>query len=285
MTTKSIETLIPDIHEVLMKGVPEITDEEIGKFSHAFGEMIRSRLTTRTEEKKPDLYISNIGSPCTRKLWFEINEPDTREALTPDTKFKFLYGDVIELLTLFLAELAGHKVEGQQDAQDLYGVRGRRDVVLDGVVVDVKSASSFSYKKFKDHTLEQDDAFGYIPQLQGYLEVAQNDPIVLEKDRAAFLAIDKTLGHICLDFHDRKDWDWKGIVEYKREVVSASEPPERSFDPVPDGKSGNMKLGTFCSYCSVKDACYGGTVREFLYSTGPRYLTTVVKTPDVYEVP
>lgn len=59
--------------------------------------------------------------------------------------------------------------------------------------------------------------------------------------------------------------------------------PERAFQPEPDGKSGNMKLGLQCSYCNMKHACYPN-LRTFIYSNGPRYLTTVVKTPDVPEV-
>jgi hypothetical protein len=43
-----------------------------------------------------------------------------------------------------------------------------------------------------------------------------------------------------------------------------------------------MKLGTGCSYCAFKKHCWPG-LRGFAYSGGPRYLTNVVKTPDVPE--
>ena len=58
--------------------------------------------------------------------------------------------------------------------------------------------------------------------------------------------------------------------------------PERCYPDIPDGKSGNMKLSVPCSYCSFKEHCWP-ELRTFIYSNGPRYLTKVVRTPDVYE--
>ena len=44
------------------------------------------------------------------------------------------------------------------------------DCTIDGEVVDIKTASGFAFKKFKDGTLAEQDAFGYLPQLAGYEE-------------------------------------------------------------------------------------------------------------------
>jgi hypothetical protein len=196
---------------------------------------------------------------------------------------KFLYGDVIEELLIFLAELAGHRVEGLQDEMELEGVIGHRDVVIDGVNVDVKSASSYSFLKFRDGKLVDDDPFGYIGQIQSYLEASQDDPIVTDKDRCAFLVMDKTLGHICLDIHKKVPFDVREITKNKIKIMESNLLPERSFQPEEDGKSGNMKLGMFCSYCDMKHVCHDG-IRTFIYSNGPRYLTTVKRVPDVPEV-
>jgi len=279
--TKSIETLIEDVQKVLLVGPEEISDQDLEDFGKGVAALIKSKLQVKQEKY---LRFSNMGSPCERKLWYQINRPDEQEELTADTKLKFLFGDLTELLLLFLAKIAGHKVEGGQTQLDLHGIKGSRDAVIDGVVVDVKSTSSFSFKKFNEHTLKEDDAFGYIPQLLGYLEASQEDDIVLDKSRAAFWAFDKSLGHMCLDFHARPNWDWKAVIEYKQKTISLPEPPERAFEPVEFGKSGNMKLGSFCSYCSAKELCYPG-LRTFIYSTGPVYLTEVESTPNVYEVP
>ena len=44
------------------------------------------------------------------------------------------------------------------------------DSKIDGEVVDVKTASSYSFKKFEQGTLNEDDPFGYVTQLTGYEE-------------------------------------------------------------------------------------------------------------------
>ena len=58
---------------------------------------------------------------------------------------------------------------------------------------------------------------------------------------------------------------------------------------IEDGKSGNRKLAIGCVYCKFKEKCWsesneGKGLRVFKYSNGNRYLTQVVKTPDVQEI-
>lgn len=266
----------------LLEGVDSIPKEAIDKFSKNMYHIASRSLLKGAEKREAYLRFSNMGTPCERRLWYDINTPEDKEGFSADTLLKFLYGHLIEAFILFLAEVSGHSVEGTQDETELFGIKGHRDAVIDGVVVDVKSASSFSYKKFSQGRLSGDDPFGYIPQLQGYLETGKSDPIVLDKGRAAFLVVDKTLGHFCLDFHEKQDWDWEKILTHKKDVISQPEPPERAFDPEPMGKGGNMKLGMYCSYCPFKEKCHPG-LRTFIYSSGPVYLTEVKKTPDVYE--
>ena len=277
---KKIETLIEDIQDVLVNGASDIPKDALAAFGESMVNLMTYRLTK--EDQVPRLRMSNIGSPCERKLWLEINQPQDREDFTPETYLKFLYGDLLEELLLFLAQVAGHKVEGRQSEQDIEGIKGHRDAVIDGVLVDVKSASNYAFKKFKEGTLDKDDPFGYRTQLQSYLFASQDDPVVTDKSRAAFFVIDKTSGHLCLNFHAKKEFDFP--TNYKQRIAAINSPtvPPRSFAPVEDGKSGNMKLDTFCSYCPVKSACYPN-LRTFLYSNGPRFLTTVVREPNAYE--
>lgn len=278
---KTIETLIEDIQNVLTGGV-EASPENIEKIQN-FGKALADNLVVRlTEKYTPRLRMSNIGKPCGRQLWYEINQSEDQEPLTPETKLKFEMGHLIEDYILLLADLAGHSVEGRQDTQELHGVQGHRDAVIDGVIVDVKTASSYGFYKFKDHKLNQDDAFGYITQLQSYLEAGQTDPVVTDKSRAAFLAIEKSSGELCLDIHQKENFDFAEGYERRKQMVTSKIPPEKAFFPVEDGKSGNMKLGVNCSYCSFKKTCFP-QLRKFLYSSGPRYLTRVERLPDVPE--
>ena len=277
--TKTLDTLVPDIYALFTE--PHEFDE--GNVEE-FGKRLAQHITNRVSEEKSGgtLRFSNIGSQCDRKLWYSVNKPEAAEELAPEVRFKFLYGDILEELVLFLAREAGHTVEGTQGTLDIAGVKGHRDAVVDGVVVDVKSASSWSFKKFEDHLTPDKDSFGYIDQLGAYLYASQDDPAVTKKDVAAFIAVDKQLGHLCVDVHPNTYKDYTKLVETKKLLVAGTEVPPRAFQDEEDGKSGNRKLPTECSYCSFKKTCWPG-VRTYLYSNGPRFLTKVVKEPNVQE--
>lgn len=195
-------------------------------------------------------------------------------------KMKFLYGDVLEDLLILLAIEAGHTVTDLQKEVSVDGVRGRIDCIIDGVLVDVKSASTRSFEKFKDGSLVDNDLFGYIGQLAGYsLGAGGLD--------GAFLAVDKTLGHITLlriGKEELEQYNVRERIAKARHTLASDIPPrEYCYTPVPEGKSGNLKLPVGCSYCSFKHSCYPD-LRTFIYSYGPVYLTEVVKEPRVPEV-
>jgi hypothetical protein len=224
-----------------------------------------------------------MGPRCPRALWCSIHTPGEAESLPPWAEFKFAYGAIIEGLAISLAKAAGHDVRGEQDRVYVDGIAGHRDCVIDGCIVDVKSASSRAFQKFKDGSLRLDDSFGYLDQLDGYMVGSLEDPIVTIKDRGYLLAIDKTLGHMVLYEHTlREDSIRQRIKDYKL-IVGRSEAPPCECGTVPDGKSGNIKLDVKASYSAFKHCCFPN-LRTFLYSDGPRYLTKVVRLPEVTEL-
>lgn len=231
------------------------------------------------------LRMSNIGTPCERKLYYSVNYPGLAEPLPPSARLQFLIGDISEEVLLSVAEQTpGHEVTGRQDTLVLHGVSGHRDAVIDGVTVDVKSTSPYQFEKFKNHTVEKDDPFGYIAQLNMYREAGRDDPLVKVKGEAAFLALNKVNGKLVLDRYKSSGVDYERLVAEKKDMLAREEPPRRAFMPEPDGKSGNMKLGVACSYCPFKEECWksangGRGLRKFAYSDGPRFLTTVVREP------
>jgi hypothetical protein len=277
---KTIETLVDDINAFIDKPT-DISDETINAFSERLASIIRQRIGSTSGDRKPALRLSNLGTPCARKLYYNINSPEQGEPLPPAAKLKFLYGDILEELLLFLAEAAGHTVEGRQDELSINGVLGHRDAVIDGHLVDVKSASSFSFKKFQNNGLREDDPFGYLTQLGSYLHASRDDVLVKEKDVASFLVIDKTLGHITLDtyaFDQGEDLETK--VDERREMLAQPTPPPRAYEDVAEGKSGNRKLGLQCSYCDFKNTCWPN-LQTYIYAKGPVFLTKVVREPKV----
>lgn len=223
--------------------------------------------------------MSNLGTKCLRKLWYTVNQPEKAEPLSWHVRLKFLYGDLIEELVLFLADVSGHRVEGRQEELVIDGIEGHRDAIIDGQLVDVKSASGYGFKKFRDGISPESDAFGYLTQLAAYKVAGGEDG----KRDGAFVAVDKSTGEIYVDYHeDLPTEDIPGIVERAKQAVSLPEPPSRHYKDEEDGKSGNRKLGTACSYCQWKSTCWPG-IRGFAYSGGPRFLTNVSREPDVPE--
>ena len=282
---KTIDTLVDDIYNLFDDNTDWTPSEEnINTFAHMLAKKIAARASQGPKEKGT-LRMSNLGTPCDRKLYYHVNDHENAEPLTPETKIKFLYGDILEELLLFLAAEAGHRVEGEQDEVTLNGIVGHRDAIIDGRLVDVKSASSLSFNKFKNNELKEKDKdpFGYITQLETYYQSSKDEPIVTDKGVASFLVIDKTLGKICLDTYAISDTDYEKVAEEKKAMVASDTIPRRGFSPVPEGKSGNMKLDTNCRYCDHKFTCWPG-LRTFIYSSGPMYLTLVNRPPKVVEV-
>lgn len=270
---KKIETLVEDIYG-LFKGDYKFDAASVRDFGTALATKLANRMSE--ERGKPTLRLSNLGKPCLRQLWYSINTPKLAEPLPPSTRIKFLFGDILEEFLLFLARAAGHKVEREQETVEVDGVEGHIDGVIDGELVDAKSASTYSFNKFKEHRLSEDDPFGYLTQLGAY-------GATVGAGRDHFLAIDKTLGNITLDSWDKKDpKEIKDRVAIVREALASDIPPPRHYSDVPFGKSGNRKLGVACSYCPFKRSCWPG-LKQYEYSSGPVDLTVVVREPRVNE--
>lgn len=267
---KNINTLIRDIYSLFDNAIV-IKKEEAVEFGKQLGEMLVSRLSERHESGT--VRLSNAGTPCKRKLWYSVNVPQLAEKLDAPTRIKFLFGDITELLVLFLAKIAGHSVTNEQETVYVAGVPGHIDALVDGELVDVKSASPYSFDKFKEGLTRENDSFGYITQLGSYRSA-------LGHKRAHFLPVNKVLGHLHLDTHDDDGTDYERVIEDAKATVALPTPPERGYTDVEDGKSGNRKLGINCSYCGFKDTCWPN-LRVVPYANGPRFLTRVVREPNL----
>lgn len=276
---KSIHTLIPDIYSLVggTDGITDLLASDMG--ANVAGAVQRSL----GKHEHRGLRLSGLGPKCPRALWYEVNHPEMAEPLPPYAKIKYTYGHIIEHMILALAKAAGHDVRGEQDEIRVDGILGHRDCVIDGAVVDVKSAASRSFLKFRDKTLAQDDPFGYLDQISSYVLGSVDDPFVLIKDRGFILAVDKTLGHLALYEHTVRPDDIRSRIRKYKEIVALPQPPSCTCGVVADGKSGNLKLDTRASYNSFKHSCFP-ELRTFLYATGPVYLSKVVRKPDVTEV-
>lgn len=277
---KSIYTLVPDVQEQVTKKGGWFD----GKLATDFSADIANRLTLHFgKQHGGHLRLSQMGPRCPRALWHSIHHPELAEALPPWAEVKYAFGHIIEGLAIALSKAAGHTVTGEQDEVSVDGVLGHRDCIIDGCIVDVKSTSSYGFNKFKDGSIRNDDSFGYLEQLDGYLVGSLNDPLVTIKDRAYLFAIDKQLGHMCVYEHGIREQRIRDRVRDYSRIALLPAAPGCTCGVVKDGESGNLKLDVKASYNQYKYCCFPH-LRTFLYSSGPRYLTRVIRTPDVAEI-
>lgn len=266
-----LSSLIFDIQKLFKGGNPL---SHLDSFKDSLESLTRKRFERVLEKREPKLSLSMIGKPL-RQLIYEL-KGFKGESPNPSDLMKFVYGDICESLILFLAKEAGHKVDFFQAKVELDGVPGRLDCTIDDWLIDVKSCSNAAYKKFENGSLHKDDNLGYIGQLAGYYECMK-----AKVKGAAFLAINKQTGDLCLYFPDLSNYKPKERIKIIRKAVEQEELPEKCYEDVllskkkPDGP---RVLGFNCSYCPYRYECWKdsnegrGLVRH-IYSYGTQYFT------------
>ena len=202
--------------------------------------------------------MSNIGrKKC--QLWFDKNNPESKLSDSPFFLINMMLGDIVEAVFKGLLRAAKVKFEDSEHVElktKAKKVEGTYDLVLNGKVDDIKSASAWAYdNKFIDfETLRSKDSFGYVAQLVGYAK-AKGVPV------GGWWAINKANGSFKYVSANGVDME----SEYKKiedtiSYVENDEPFERCYEPVEEtyyGKpSGNKKLGIECSFCNYREACW-----------------------------
>jgi len=276
-----IDKLVQDINAFVLKN-----HADTAPFGGGIGDLVKDGYVKQLKKRDKvrdakTLYFSELGDTCPRRMWFKYHKPNIGESLRSETKIKFIYGDMLEALVLQLARDSGHSVEREQEVVEHvdnntgWRVRGRIDAVIDGHVVDVKSVTKQSERKFHDGLTE--DPFGYYGQLNGYANV-------LKSKDMGFLTIQKELGHINY-FPFGSDEDvFEHTVARAIRSVDRDAPVEDLLAPVPQSAtSKNKKLCTTCSYCPFKRECFP-SLRAFAYSNKVEFLTDVVDLPRVPEI-
>ena len=286
---KSLDTLVEDIYNTI--GV--LADGNKIKISNKLLEELGIDIVSAVKEwatpvkrnkaTSQTLRMSNIGKP-ERQLWYDMHEErDTSSSVEPSTFIKFLYGHILEALLIFFVKLAGHKVTAQQKQVSVKGIKGHMDCKTDGEVVDIKTASGYAFRKFREGTLAEQDTFGYLAQLAGY-EAAE------QTSEGGFLAFNKETGELAL--FRPQDLDKPNIkdkINKVKQIIKSDSPPDYCFAEIPEGKAGNMKLPKECTFCPYKFKCRsdsnnGEGLRVFSYAKGPVYFTKIVKEPNVEEL-
>ena len=277
--SSKISTLLEDIGDRLEEGtLPEETNLAL-----VLDELKEVMENFFVEESNRDstgkLRLSAVGRED-RKLWYDFNGY-AKEKLNTSQRIRFCLGHILESFVLLLTREAGHTVEDCQKEVSVEKVKGHIDCIIDGELVDVKSASPYGFKKFVDGSIiTGEDPFGYMYQLSSY-------GAALGKKKGYFLSIDKSGGNLNLLEVPLNNVDPAERISYLKDTLPDSDPPDRCYPEVEEA-SGNKRIGFNCKYCDYKVECWkdsnnGQGLRKYNYAKGPEYFTHVQKEPRVEE--
>lgn len=248
---KTIDTVVQDVYKLMET---RETTGNVKDIADAVGDEVSVAIqnTFGVQQPKNGLRMSGIGK-CERAQWYSVKGYE-QEEIEGSVYLTFLTGHVMEAVLLGLVQLAGHKVTGQQKRHEVEGVKGSQDCYIDGELVDVKTASAWSYdNKFKDDGIK-DDAFGYIKQLSGYGKTEG-------RDTGYFLALNKNKSTLKLCKQELETDIDQHIAQLKVKMDSDT-PPMRLAKATTLDKSGRERLSMNCAFCGHKENCYGSVCKE-----------------------
>ena len=250
-----------------VNGKSVMSDEIINQVANDVKDALQRQFGGKVKRKDFTLRMSNVGRP-TCQLWYEKNKPETALPKSNNFMMNMMLGDIVE--AVFKGLLKASKVDYEEsdtvtlkckDAE----VSGSYDLVIDGAVDDVKSASDWSYKnKFESYdTLSSGDGFGYVGQLAGYAKASG-------KKVGGWWVVNKANGHfkyvpasgLNLDDEIKKIEDTVATVNANK-FERCFEPEEETFRGKP---TGNTVLNTNCKFCDYRYDCWDLTDKPAVMS-------------------
>jgi len=158
--------------EDAVKGKSTMSDATIKQVADDVADAIKRQFGSGKTRGDFTLRMSNVGRP-TCQLWFDKNKPEAALPLPTTFVMNMMIGDIVEAVFKGLLKEAGVEYEDAEqvtlEIDDDTSINGTYDIVIDGAVDDVKSASNWSYQnKFESYDkLAAHDSFGYVGQLAG----------------------------------------------------------------------------------------------------------------------
>jgi len=252
------ELAINQYLEDATSGKSSMSEETIQQIGKDVMDSVRRQFGGGNSRDEFRLRMSNIGKP-TCQLWFAKNKPE--KALPKPTTFvmNMLLGDIVEAAFKGIITEAGVAYEDEDNFVQLElnedTIHGSYDLIMDGALDDVKSASDWSYRnKFESYdTLSKGDSFGYIGQLAGYAKATG-------KKAGGWWVVNKANGNIKYVPAYGLDLDTEiAKIQDTVDTVNKNE-FKRCFNPVPEtfrGKpSGNTILNPNCKFCDFRFECF-----------------------------
>lgn len=219
------------------------------------------------------LRMSGLGRPMCQQ-WHDKN--GSPKEVQYNSIMRFLFGDIIEAISMVVLKSAGVNIESEQERVkldlDVCELNGTLDVVIDGKVWDIKSASPYAFsKKFGGefggyNKVKEDDTFGYIMQAHLYSK-AKNMPF------GGWIVVDKASGEwaVC-EAPDQQEEDCaEQIAKAKKtaKIMLSDKPLKKEFKDkeetfrVQSGPrkgeivaTGNRVMHSVCGFCDYRAQCW-----------------------------
>ena len=249
--------------ENAVKGKSSMADDTIKQVASDVAFALKRQFGGGSKRDKFGLRMSNVGRP-TCQLWYDKNKPEAAIPLPTTFVMNMMLGDIVEAVFKAILKEAGVKYEDTDKVSLDLGddsVSGSYDLIVDGAVDDIKSASDWSYRnKFESYdSLASGDGFGYVAQLAGYAKASG-------KKAGGWWVVNKANGQFKYIPATGLDID-KEISHIKKTVETVKENKfEKRFQPVPEkfrGKeTGNTVLNTGCKFCSYRFDCWPSLVER-----------------------
>ena len=256
------ELAIHQYMENAVKGDSTMSDVTIEQVAKDVAEALKKQFGSGKSRGDFRLRMSNVGRPACQ-LWYEKNKPEVAVPFPTTFIMNMMIGDIVEAVFKGILKEAGVKYEDSDNVTlnlDNSSIDGTYDIVIDGAVDDIKSASDWSYKyKFESFDkLKESDSFGYVGQLAGYAKASG-------KKAGGWWVVNKATG----DFkYVRAKWlDVDEEVQKIQDKANQIQENvfERCFEPVPETfrkkTTGNMILNSGCKFCSYRFDCWS-TLKE-----------------------
>jgi hypothetical protein len=240
-----------------INGKSAMSEEVIDQVGNDVKDALRKQFGGGNQRGEFRLRMSNLGRP-TCQLWFEKNKPELASPKPNNFMMNMMLGDIVEAVFKGLLRGAGVKYEEPEHVSldvDGTNISGTYDLVVDGAVDDVKSASGWSYdNKFTNFdTLREGDSFGYVSQLVGYAKAAKKKIggwWVVNKANGKFKYVSAQNAEV--DYEMKRIRATVETVKHNK-FARCFEDSAETWRTKP---TGNRRLGVICGFCDYKHACW-----------------------------
>ena len=246
----------------VISGERKLSPEVISRFGEECSSAIEKQFNRNAKPEKWRPRMSGLGKPlCQQQL--ERDGVKVEKKMEYNSINRFLFGDLLESLLVMEMEQAGINVEAKQKPVSLEiagtTINGTLDVIIDGAVWDVKTASPYAFtNKFANYgKVKNDDPFGYV--VQGFLYgAAENKPF------GGWIVINKSSGEVNVcpapSIQDEERTAALAVAEHNMTVLNDPSVKLQKLEDEPEkirrNTTGNRLLKTTCAFCDFKEHCW-----------------------------